>query len=55
MSPQPDLPDPAHHDVDSMLSRKFGREVGEFVKAMDLPSPLSNYLKNLLLMLKTFS
>jgi NAD+ diphosphatase len=27
---QPDLPDPAHHDVDSMLSRKFGREVANY-------------------------
>lgn len=26
----PDLPDPAHHDVDSMLSRKFGREVANY-------------------------
>lgn len=30
MPPQPSLPDPAHHDVDSMLSRKFGREVANY-------------------------
>jgi NAD+ diphosphatase len=30
MSPVPELPDPAHPDVDSMLSRKFGREVANY-------------------------
>jgi NAD+ diphosphatase len=28
--PQPDLPEAAHHDVESMLSRKFGREVANY-------------------------
>ncbi|RDW95176.1 hypothetical protein BP5796_00939 [Coleophoma crateriformis] len=36
MSPQPDLPDPAHHDVDSMLSRKFGREVANYFSGSTL-------------------
>ncbi|KAG0646553.1 putative NADH pyrophosphatase [Hyphodiscus hymeniophilus] len=36
MSPQPDLPDPAHHDVDSMLSRKFGREVANYFSGSPL-------------------
>jgi NAD+ diphosphatase len=29
-STQPDLPEPAHPDVDSMLSRKFGKEVANY-------------------------
>jgi NAD+ diphosphatase len=28
--PQPDLPEPAHPSVDSMLSRKFGKEVANY-------------------------
>lgn len=36
MSPQPELPDPAHHDVDSMLSRKFGREVANYFSGSPL-------------------
>ena len=28
--PQPELPEPAHAEVDSMLSRKFGREVANY-------------------------
>lgn len=28
--PQPDLPEPAHADLDSMLSRKFGKEVANY-------------------------
>ncbi|KUJ17395.1 uncharacterized protein LY89DRAFT_684453 [Mollisia scopiformis] len=36
MTPQPDLPDPAHHDVDSMLSRKFGREVANYFSGSPL-------------------
>jgi NAD+ diphosphatase len=34
--PQPSLPDPAHHDVDSMLSRKFGREVANYFSGSPL-------------------
>lgn len=30
MTPQPDLPEAAHHDLDSMLSRKFGKEVANY-------------------------
>lgn len=30
MLPQPDLPEPAHPGVDSMLSRKFGKEVANY-------------------------
>lgn len=30
MSKQPELPEPAHAQVDSMLSRKFGREVANY-------------------------
>lgn len=36
MPPQPTLPDPAHHDVDSMLSRKFGREVANYFSGSPL-------------------
>lgn len=36
MPPVPDLPDPAHHDVDSMLSRKFGREVANYFSGSPL-------------------
>ncbi|CZS97066.1 probable NADH pyrophosphatase [Rhynchosporium agropyri] len=36
MPPQPNLPDPAHHDVDSMLSRKFGREVANYFSGSPL-------------------
>jgi len=36
MVPQPDLPDPAHHDLDSMLSRKFGREVANYFSGSPL-------------------
>jgi NAD+ diphosphatase len=36
MPPHPDLPDPAHHDVDSMLSRKFGREVANYFSGSPL-------------------
>jgi NAD+ diphosphatase len=32
----PDLPDPAHADVDSMLSRKFGREVANYFSGSPL-------------------
>lgn len=28
--PQPDLPEPAHPGVDSMLSRKFGKEIANY-------------------------
>ena len=28
--PQPELPAPAHADLDSMLSRKFGKEVANY-------------------------
>jgi NAD+ diphosphatase len=34
--PQPDLPDPAHHDVDSMLSHKFGKEVANYFSGSPL-------------------
>lgn len=32
----PALPDPAHHDVDSMLSRKFGREIANYFSGSPL-------------------
>jgi hypothetical protein len=28
--PQPELPEPAHPTIDSMLSRKFGKEVANY-------------------------
>ena len=28
--PIPELPEPAHADVDSMLSRKFGKEIANY-------------------------
>ncbi|APA13632.1 hypothetical protein SS1G_07708 [Sclerotinia sclerotiorum 1980 UF-70] len=34
--PQPSLPPPAHPDVDSMLSRKFGREVANYFSGSPL-------------------
>ncbi|KAF2865844.1 NUDIX hydrolase domain-like protein [Massariosphaeria phaeospora] len=34
--PQPDLPEPAHPAVDSMLSRKFGREVANYFSGSPL-------------------
>ena len=36
MPAQPELPDPAHHDLDSMLSRKFGREVANYFSGSPL-------------------
>lgn len=36
MPPQPELPDPAHHDLDSMLSRKFGREIANYFSGSPL-------------------
>ena len=30
MPNQPELPAPAHSDIDSMLSRKFGKEVANY-------------------------
>jgi hypothetical protein len=37
--PQPDLPEPAHTEIDSMLSRKFGKEVANYFSGMtDLSS-----------------
>lgn len=41
---QPDLPLPAHPDIDSMLSRKFGREVANYFSG----SPLNRlgFLRN---------
>ena len=32
--PQPKLPEPAHPDVDSMLSRRFGKEVANYFSGM---------------------
>jgi NAD+ diphosphatase len=34
--PQPNLPTPAHHDVDSMLSRKFGKEIANYFSGSPL-------------------
>ncbi|KAF1835338.1 NADH pyrophosphatase [Decorospora gaudefroyi] len=36
MPPQPSLPEPAHPDVDSMLSRKFGKEVANYFSGSPL-------------------
>ncbi|EME81987.1 uncharacterized protein MYCFIDRAFT_165186 [Pseudocercospora fijiensis CIRAD86] len=36
MPVQPDNPEPAHHDVDSMLSRKFGKEVANYFSGSPL-------------------
>jgi NAD+ diphosphatase len=33
---QPDLPEPAHSELDSMLSRKFGREVANYFSGSPL-------------------
>ena len=32
--PIPELPEPAHADVDSMLSRKFGKEIANYFSGM---------------------
>ena len=37
--PQPELPEPAHAEVDSMLSRKFGKEVANYFSG-SLSSPV---------------
>ncbi|KAF2827027.1 hypothetical protein CC86DRAFT_370104 [Ophiobolus disseminans] len=34
--PQPELPEPAHPDVDSMLSRRFGKEVANYFSGSSL-------------------
>ena len=36
MSSAPALPEPAHHDVDSMLSKRFGREVANYFSGSPL-------------------
>ncbi|KAI0621906.1 NUDIX multi-domain protein [Pyrenophora tritici-repentis] len=36
MPPQPELPEPAHPDVDSMLSRRFGKEVANYFSGSPL-------------------
>lgn len=36
MPPPPDLPTPAHHDVDSMLNRKFGSEIANYFSGSPL-------------------
>ncbi|KAI5364838.1 Putative NUDIX hydrolase domain, NADH pyrophosphatase-like, Zinc ribbon, NADH pyrophosphatase [Septoria linicola] len=36
MVTQPENPEPAHHDVDSMLSRKFGKEVANYFSGSPL-------------------
>lgn len=36
MSFQPDLPEAAHHDCDSMLTRKFGKEVANYFSGSPL-------------------
>jgi len=36
MPPQPDLPEPAHHNVDSMLARKFGKETANYFSGSPL-------------------
>lgn len=36
--PVPDLPEPAHPDIDSMLSRKFGKEVANYFSGLSCPS-----------------
>ena len=42
--PQPNLPTPAHYDVDNMLSRKFGKEIANYFSG----SPLNrvSFLRN---------
>lgn len=36
MTPQPELPEPAHHQLDSMLTRKFGKEVANYFSGSPL-------------------
>jgi len=36
MPPQPALPEPAHPEVDSMLSRRFGKEVANYFSGSPL-------------------
>ncbi|KAF2179875.1 hypothetical protein K469DRAFT_741484 [Zopfia rhizophila CBS 207.26] len=35
-APQPELPEPAHPDIDSMLSRKFGKEIANYFSGSPL-------------------
>lgn len=37
--PTPQLPEPAHPDVDSMLSRKFGKEIANYFSGMSSKPP----------------
>jgi NAD+ diphosphatase len=37
--PQPELPEPAHPDIDSMLSRRFGKEVANYFSGVYTYSP----------------
>jgi hypothetical protein len=39
-SQQPELPEAAHSDLDSMLSRKFGREIANYLYIPRIPSHL---------------
>lgn len=36
MTSQPELPEPAHHQLDSMLTRKFGKEVANYFSGSPL-------------------
>ena len=37
--PQPALPEPAHPAIDSMLSRKFGKEIANYFSGTPALSP----------------
>jgi NAD+ diphosphatase len=39
--PQPDLPEPAHPEVDSMLSRKFGKEIANYFSGKPSDRPIN--------------
>ena len=44
-APQPDLPEPVHAELDSMLSRKFGKEVANYFSGAYNPN-LFKYVPN---------
>lgn len=44
-APQPDLPEPVHAELDSMLSRKFGKEVANYFSGAYNPN-LFKYVSN---------
>jgi hypothetical protein len=47
MTSQPDLPEPAHPEVESMLSRRFGKEVANYFSGAQISPTNSKLLSNM--------